>query len=258
MEPNKPTPYAYAPTKSGGKFQHSLGQGIRDDSVAHPPDCPESDSDDSSLSSGGPQYHVPDLVDSDEETHLAGELFRRVRASTPVKNVPPPDQHADVEQLERGERAEPTDCRRCKCGKCVNMPLAIEQKCCSKENLAATHLEDFVPGTGECVLSSPTIQHVLSKLSVQCAWLMQRKYQGYKDEALNFANMTNREYRYHAYRSYTLYMNAVLGKYNRKVVPACVVGHIRHVWPAEDNNYVGFIDVDENGTPIHNDELAEL
>lgn len=253
MEGNgKPTPYAYAPTKAGGKLKHSVGQHLTDDSVLLPVEEDTQSDMNSSDSSEGPMYHVPELVDSDEDVHHAGELFQRVRASTPV------EEHVEaIEAPENvGEHAEGLP--QCKCGNCINMPLAIEQKCCCKEDLRSTHLEGFIPNTGDCVLSSPTIQHVLSKLSIQCAWLMQRKYQGFKDEALSFNNMTNREYRYHAYRSYTLYMNAILGKYNRKVVPACVVAHIRQTWPADDGNYVGFIDVDENGTPIHNDELAEL
>ena len=257
MEANgKPTPYAYAPTKAGGKLKHSLGQGMNEDSVLLPDDADvDSQSEtDSATSSDHPMYNIPDLVDSDEELHQVGDLFRRARASTPVE--------PHVEAIEaRGnapDNEQAAGVPLCRCGNCVDMPLAIEQKCCCKEDLRSTHLEGFVPNTGACVLSSPTIQHVISKLSIQCAWLMQRKYQGFKDEALSFNNMTNREYRYHAYRCYTLYMNAILGKYNRKVVPACVVGHIRRTWPAEDNNYVGFIDVDENGTPIHNDELAEL
>lgn len=254
MDPSKPAAYAYAPTKSGGKLRHSLGQAPPEESVL----CPSDESSQEELSSCSSMehlYNVPDMEDSDEDVYAAGELFQRVRASTPVADALGATEPAAAANE---PPVEAVGLAGCKCGNCIAMPLAIEQKCCSKETLNATHLQGFIPNTGMCVLASPTIQHILSDLSIQCAWLMQRKYQGFQNEALNFVNMSNREYRYHAYRSYTLYMNAILGKYNRKVVPACIVGHIRSRWPSEDNNYVGFIDVDEDGNPIHNDELAEL
>jgi hypothetical protein len=35
-------------------------------------------------------------------------------------------------------------------------------------------------------------------------------------------------------------MHGYLGRGNRKVIPACVVTHIRHLYKDDDNLYVGF------------------
>ena len=136
------------------------------------------------------------------------------------------------------------------------MPLMVEQKCCCKENLNNTHLPEYVLGT--CVLACEEIQHVVGKVNVRCAWLNQQRSFGLTGPALAFANMSNKAYRYHAYRCYINYIHGLLGRYNRKVAPACVVNHIRKERPDHSDQYKGFVDVDENGTERPMDELVEL
>jgi len=82
---------------------------------------------------------------------------------------------------------------------------------------------------------------------------------GHTGPALAFGNMTNRDYRHHAYRTYIDFLYGLLGRHVRKVIPACIVDHIRTTWPDPDGKYVGFIAVnEEDGTPLHMDELEEL
>jgi hypothetical protein len=70
--------------------------------------------------------------------------------------------------------------------------------------------------------------------------------------------METKNFRYHAYRSYALYIHGLLGKFNRKVIPACLVKRIRDMYPS-DGGYTGYIHVDPNsGEVVPHDELEQL
>lgn len=211
MPGDKPTPYAFAPSKHGGKLVHGLGEPRL---AVQQPLTPSPTSQMGSISSGstidGARFGVPDMTDSEGEL-VVGELFERRRTHISTTDDTPITTAS----------AETSEAHGCKCGKCAHMPLAIENICCSRENLRETHLTDYQPGM--CVLETREILHVLHPISIQCAWMAQKRYFGHREEDLNFNNMTNKDYRYHAYRQYIMYMNAKLGRYNRKVIPACVV-----------------------------------
>lgn len=136
------------------------------------------------------------------------------------------------------------------------MPHYIEDKCCTTENMSRTYLSNHAEN--QCVLHSEEITHLVGRVNVRCAWLRQRRYQGFTNQGLAFDNMTNENYRYHAYRCYIDYMHGLLGQYNRKVIPACVVTAIRRMYGNEDNNYTGYRHVNEHGEEVDLDELAEL
>lgn len=57
---------------------------------------------------------------------------------------------------------------------------------------------------------------------------------------------------------YVDYIHGLLGRYNRKVIPACVVNHILMQWSDDLNNYTGFIRVDEFGQEIQVYELEKF
>lgn len=137
----------------------------------------------------------------------------------------------------------------------MNMPTYVETKCCMEEPLDNTNIPDYQEG--ECLLGSRVIQHILDKISVQISWLHQRRYHGFKDYALAFTNMSNKNYRHHAYRLYIDYIYGLLGRHNRKVVPACIVAQIRERWPSENDEYCGFIQVNEEGEEVPMDELLD-
>ena len=48
------------------------------------------------------------------------------------------------------------------------------------------------------------------------------------------------KYRYGAYRLATLFIHGILGKENRKVLPACILNYIRLLYPNCENGYIGF------------------
>ena len=244
MSGEKPTPYAYAPTTSGRKLPYELGN---PQTISTNISMAESD-----LSSiAETRYHVPNLSDDDDAPALqVGALFEahRNRRAVVAEVVARPDAVVP-ERRYQGAGV-------CHCHKCKEMPLRVEQKCCSEEKLNNTCLPDYVQG--RCVLDTEDIKHCLHHVTVRHLWMEQQRYFGLTGDALLFGNMTNKNYRYHAYRSYVKYIYGLLGRYNRKVIPSCVINYIRNKWPDPEGSYIGFIDVDEHGMPIHNDEVNDV
>lgn len=154
----------------------------------------------------------------------------------------------------------------CKCGNCIDMPTSIENKCCVNEELHRTNLQDdnFIPSENTCILQSKLLtDHLLGEVNVQLSWFRQQRYFGLTGDSLLFSNMTNSNSRFHAYRNYIDFIYGYLGKKNRKVIPACVVGHIRTKWPDSDHIYMGYkqavgqdeADHDDNNEMNYPDEL---
>lgn len=262
MASDKPTPYAFAPTIDGKKLPWELG---RPDILFRVPsihdDHSSSSGASSQLSSANPSPARP--IRRTVHTHCGpglggGNAFRqfqlnyhanRNRAQSPTTN-PQPEPAAPVQQQHQRQQ--------CTCDKCPDtMPSKIEKKCCMQEVFDNTYIRDFQQNV--CILNCVEVQHLLSPVHLELSWLAQRQYQGFKGPALNFNNMNNNNYRYHAYRSYIGFMHGRLGRYNRRVVPACLVKHIREQWPADDGSYKGYIEVDENGEEVQaDDELEDM
>ena len=96
------------------------------------------------------------------------------------------------------------------------------------------------------------MEGLLRKCDVQCAWLQQRRFLGYRDDDLLFTLMTNENYRFHAYHIYIEFVWGYLGRHNRRVIPACVVTYIRSTWPRTDNHYTGY-----KNSPFNDETEAE-
>ena len=138
----------------------------------------------------------------------------------------------------------------------VHKCLLLENYCCQREALNRTHIPDYQPG--KCLLACEAIQHVVGRVSVEISWLHKMRNFGHTGDALRFDNMSHKNYRHHAYCNYIDYIYGKLGQFNRKVVPSCIVSHIRQQWPDPDGNYMGFQQVDEFGQPVNMDELAMI
>ena len=54
--------------------------------------------------------------------------------------------------------------------------------------------------------------------------------------------VSNRSYRYAAYRQFTWWVYERLGKGNRRVIPSCVLTNIRKTFPEENGVYVPYRD----------------
>ena len=62
--------------------------------------------------------------------------------------------------------------------------------------------------------------------------------------------VSNRTYRYAAYRQFSWFIYAKLGRYVRRVIPACAVSTIRETFLEADGNYVTFEGNDEGADGI--------
>jgi hypothetical protein len=148
----------------------------------------------------------------------------------------------------------------CLCGNCVQMPTNLELKCCCNERVDLKTIFPEIKDNNHCndnnnrgqkatccVMSWNSIltTHVLHPVTLQLLWFNDRRYKGYAGDQLLFNNMTNKSYRFHAYRNYISFVHGHLGRGNRKVIPACVVAYIRSQWPEPDGNYRGFTSVTE-------------
>ena len=99
-----------------------------------------------------------------------------------------------------------------------------------------------VPGT---VLESEEIKTSISEVNCRLQWYMQRRLALFTEEECRFQLMQNNNYRHHAYRSYISYINGLLGRGVRKVIPSCVVLEIRKRWPDPNGLYRGHVSANE-------------
>ena len=175
MDKSKPTPYAYAPTKSGTKLPLELG---KPEERLHVHTATE-DSDEEQ-----PRFRVPDFSDDENDTNLQvqpDDMFARRDHYRRRAPTPPP----------QPPRRRPGQCT---CNRCPDvMPTRREKKCCGEEELLNTHLDGYEPAPGHCVLESPDIQHCLHKITIRHKWIDQQRYFGHNGAALNPINMTDKK-----------------------------------------------------------------
>lgn len=108
----------------------------------------------------------------------------------------------------------------CTCRVCRPMPHEEENKCCGKVR---------------CVTSYVTFQNTCTDRDV-----LTMAIRGRCDIRADEPDYSTNSFRKAAYRQYILWRYKKLGRGNRKVVPSCVVLTIRHLYPAEDGQYMGF------------------
>lgn len=136
------------------------------------------------------------------------------------------------------------------------MPHVFEQRCCQRLPLERTHIPDAEEG--KCLLECVNVAQCIGEVNVQTSWLVEMQNYGHRGDALRFTHMSNKNYRHHAYKRFIGYIHGYLGRYNRKIVPACIVDDIRRRWPDADGNYVGFQALDDDGQMVDMDEIAEI
>ncbi|CAB3976917.1 Hypothetical predicted protein [Paramuricea clavata] len=108
----------------------------------------------------------------------------------------------------------------CVCGVCRVMPTEEENKYCGKIR---------------CVTSFVTFQNTCTDRDVLLIAIRARYNIRVEDP-----DCSTNSYSKAAYRQYILWRYKKLGRGNRRVCPSCVVLTIRHIFPADDGNYMGF------------------
>lgn len=108
----------------------------------------------------------------------------------------------------------------CTCGICRPMATEEENKCCGKIR---------------CITSFVTFHNTCTDREVLVLAIRARC-----DIRVEDPDYSTNSYRKAAYRQYILWRYKKLGRGNRRVCPSCVVLTIRHIYPADDGNYMGF------------------
>uniref|UniRef100_A0A672GRD5 P2X purinoreceptor 7 intracellular domain-containing protein n=1 Tax=Salarias fasciatus TaxID=181472 RepID=A0A672GRD5_SALFA len=124
--------------------------------------------------------------------------------------------------------------RWCLCGCCLPMATERESVCC-KENGCSLYFIIDLP----CITAHPNFQAVCINPDVLWAALVSL-HDRFSTGLPNRSQITNRSYRYAAYRQFTWWMHGWLGKRVRRVIPSCSVNHIRQIYPEENRLYTGF------------------
>ena len=117
----------------------------------------------------------------------------------------------------------------CRCNKCHIENREIDRVCCcdldipDKETDCITNNEEFE----RICLYKPYLEVILIGLS---------RIRGDQLEDTT----SNRSYRFAAYTAFTWWVHGKLGRYNRRVIPSCILWAIRGIFPEEGGIYVNF------------------
>lgn len=107
---------------------------------------------------------------------------------------------------------------------------------------SSTSSEEIPEHKINCVLAIEEVRYLLTEPAVKVAWRKAQRVEGYRRPALlAFENMKPENFRFHAYQNYIEYVHGHLGHGRRKVIPSCVVQHIRKRYPDPDGRYTGFV-----------------
>ena len=125
------------------------------------------------------------------------------------------------------------DGQPCNCEHCAEMENEFEQVCCRANS--ALIGDKF--NTEKCIAQTIAFRDVCLNVNVLQAAL--GTWRTFTDNSLN---ISNKSYRFIAYRQYISWIYGWLGKDVRRIIPACVVKLIRDTFPAKDGVYVPFAD----------------
>ncbi|KAK3088759.1 hypothetical protein FSP39_023418 [Pinctada imbricata] len=123
---------------------------------------------------------------------------------------------------------------RCSCGYCTSMPSATECKRCR-----SIPMEDSKIQTSDvdiqCITDHEGFQaNCLNRHVIEVSYMY---YEFVQDNGLP-EEPVHELYRYIAYRRFARWIWSILGKRNRRVLPACVVTQIRSNFSSQE--YCGF------------------
>ncbi|KAK7885888.1 hypothetical protein WMY93_025509 [Mugilogobius chulae] len=126
----------------------------------------------------------------------------------------------------------------CLCSNCTAMATSKESVCCKELDFISAAVHSL-----PCVTAHPSFYAVCLNPDVLWAALVSlhdRRSSGLPART----QVSNRSYRYAAYRQFTWWMHGWLGKRVRRVIPACAVNHIRLAYPENSGTYTGYCHIE--------------
>ncbi|KAL9950241.1 hypothetical protein ACROYT_G042714 [Oculina patagonica] len=139
----------------------------------------------------------------------------------------------------------------CICTNCSEMPSEKECVCCKEMKNIYLMMEGL-----HCVTQHENFSAVC--LNRDVLWTALASIHDRENAALpNRKNVSNRCFRYAAYRQFTWWAHGWLGKKIHRVIPACVVTRIRAVFPEPDGVYVGYKEDDDDDDENHDSEIQQ-
>ncbi|XP_078697818.1 uncharacterized protein LOC144925608 [Branchiostoma floridae x Branchiostoma belcheri] len=137
------------------------------------------------------------------------------------------------------------DFKWCRCGNCRQMKTVHECVCCHDLTEAEEKGVSVCGGPGDlsCLIGHDRFYSAVIAEEVLSWQIMARAMDTTGEE---FSDpITNRAYRFQAYRQVTYFLHGRLGKSFRRVIPSCAVWAIRDKYPSPDGTYKGFLHADE-------------
>ena len=144
------------------------------------------------------------------------------------------ERNLQYNQEDEEESASEDDGNGCTCENCVQTQNDFEQACCQDNSAMIGNKL----GTEKRIARTSAFRDVCLNVNVLEAAL--GTWRTFTDNALN---ISNKSYRFIAYRQYISWVYGWQGKDVRRIIPACVVNTIRDTFPAQDGIYVPFADV---------------
>ena len=119
----------------------------------------------------------------------------------------------------------------CQCPKCSPMESEIERKCCK----GSPEIPDRKFEGGVCISEIDDFREVCLLTNVlEAALGAWHVFRG------GNSDLSNKSYRFIAYKQYTCWIYGRLGKDIRRPIPSCAVQEIRRKFPAPDNVYTSY------------------
>ena len=139
------------------------------------------------------------------------------------------DEEEDIQEERRGNT------NWCKCSSCKRELRGIDSLCCTE--VAAINEEKFEGK--KCITEAEEFGLLCCNKAVLKNVLV-GLHETRGDPLEKDSEIKNRSLRFAAYKQFIWWIFQQLGKGNRRVIPSCVVWHIRKRFPEADGQYVRF------------------
>uniref|UniRef100_A0A8C5FCX9 P2X purinoreceptor 7 intracellular domain-containing protein n=1 Tax=Gadus morhua TaxID=8049 RepID=A0A8C5FCX9_GADMO len=130
----------------------------------------------------------------------------------------------------------------CACGKCRQMPMEHESRCCTEWDLVVTagmaNLNVSVDETVSPCISLNEVRHLLNKTVLETFFWVPKINWKKRPTPEGPNGEDNKQFRFAAYRQFVVWQYGALARGHRIVIPSCCVWRIRDKYPDPLGQYV--------------------